>query len=147
MQDIKKLFNELKNVRSFENFIKFILIIFQEKKFRFLLVGFYNSVFSYLFGLIYFYLVNINFIKLTIFNILITTHSFLTHKYLSFKRLKYSRNEVFRGIISYGSMYLLSYLMIFGLMKIGFGQVFAYHINFVISIILFYIIHSKFTFR
>jgi len=147
MQDIKKLFNELKNVRSFENFIKFILIIFQEKKFRFLLVGFYNSVFSYLFGLIYFYLVNINFIKLTIFNILITTHSFLTHKYLSFKRLKYSRNEVFRGIISYGSMYLLSYLMIFGLMKIGFGQVLAYNINFIMSIILFYIIHSKFTFR
>jgi len=147
MQDIKKLFNELKNIRSFENLIKFILIIFQEKKFRFLLVGFYNSVFSYLFGLIYFYLVNINFIKLTIFNILITTHSFLTHKYLSFKRLKYSRNEVFRGIISYGSMYLLSYLMIFGLMKIGFGQVLAYNINFIMSIILFYIIHSKFTFR
>lgn len=147
MRDIKKLFKELRNVRSFENLIKFMLIIFQEKKFRFLLVGFYNSIFSYLFGLIYFYLVNINFIKLTIFNILITTHSFLTHKYLSFRRPKHSKNEILRGIISYGSMYLLSYFIIFGLMKIGLGQVLAYNVNFILSIVLFYIIHSKFTFK
>lgn len=147
MQDIKKLFNELRNVRSFENLIKFLLIIFQEKKFRFLLVGLYNSCFSYIFGLIYFYFVNINFVKLTIFNILIIIHSFLTHKYLSFKCPKYSKSEILRGIISYGSMYLLSYIIIFGLIKIGFSQVLAYNINFIISIILFYVIHSKFTFK
>ena len=147
MQEFKWLFRNIKNINSFDNFIKFLVMVLKEKKFRFLLVGFYNSVFSYFFGLIYFYFININFIKLTIFNILVTIHSFLTHKYLSFKRPKYSKKEVLKGIISYGSMYLLSYIIIFGLMKIGFGQVIAYNINFVLSIILFYIIHSKFTFK
>ena len=147
MKEFCCLLKKLKNINSFDNFIKFVVIIFQEKKFRFLLVGLYNSCFSYIFGLIYFYFVNINFIKLTIFNILIIIHSFVTHKYLSFKKPKYSKSEILRGIVSYGSMYLISYVIIFGLIKIGFSQVLAYNINFIISIILFYIIHSKFTFK
>ena len=136
MKEFCCLLKKLKNINSFDNFIKFVVIIFQEKKFRFLLVGLYNSCFSYIFGLIYFYFININFIKLTIFNILIIIHSFVTHKYLSFKKPKYSKSEILRGIVSYGSMYLISYVIIFGLIKIGFSQVLAYNINFIISIIV-----------
>jgi len=143
----KKYINEFLKIRDFSNLIKFIILILQEKKIRFLLVGSYNTLICYIFGLLYFKFFKIDFIKITIFNLITTIHSFLTHKFLSFRKKNYCYKEVFRAIITYGLMYVLSAILILSLINIGFSQLFSYHINLLISLVLFYLLHSYFTFK
>ncbi len=143
----KKYIKQFTKIRDFDNLIKFIILILQDKKIRFLIVGAYNTLVCYIFGLFYFKFFVINFTKITIFNIIITIHSFLTHKFLSFQKKKYCHKEIVRAIISYGFMYILSAVLILSLMNIGFSQLFSYHINLIFSLILFYLLHSYFTFK
>jgi len=143
----KKYIKQFVKIRDFDNFIKFIFLILQDKKIRFLVVGAYNTIVCYVFGLFYFKFFIIDFTKITIFNIITTIHSFLTHKFLSFQKKKYCHKEIVRGVISYGSMYILSVVFILSLINIGFSQLFAYHVNLIISLILFYLLHSYFTFK
>jgi putative flippase GtrA len=142
-----KYFKRLKNIRNFSDLIKFILFVLDDKKIRFLVVGAYNTFVCYLFGLLYFKFIEINLAKITIFNIITTIHSFLTHKFLSFKKRKYCHKEIFRAIISYGSIYIISAVLILSLINIGFSQIFSYHINLIFTLILFYLLHSYFTFK
>ncbi len=144
---VKKYAEQLVKIKDLKNFIKLILSILNDKKIRFLIVGAYNTLVSYIFGVFYFKFFEINLIKITIFNVIITIHSFLTHKLLSFKKKKYCHKEILRAIISYGSMYALSAVLILSLINMGFSQLFAYHVNLVISLILFYLLHSYFTFK
>lgn len=143
----KKYIKQFTKIRDFNDLIKFIILILQDKKIRFLIVGAYNTLVCYIFGLFYFKFFVINFTKITIFNIIITIHSFLTHKFLSFQKKKYCHKEIVRAIISYGFMYILSAVLILSLMNIGFSQLFSYHINLIFSLILFYLLHSYFTFK
>ena len=143
----KKYIKQFTKIRDFNDLIKFIFAILADKKIRFLLVGAYNTLVCYIFGLFYFKFFVINFTKITIFNIIITIHSFLTHKFLSFQKKKYCHKEIVRAIISYGFMYILSAVLILSLMNIGFSQLFSYHINLIFSLILFYLLHSYFTFK
>jgi hypothetical protein len=143
----KKYIKQFTKIRDFDNLIKFIILVLQDKKIRFLIVGAYNTMVCYIFGLFYFKFFVINFTKITIFNIIITIHSFLTHKFLSFQKKKYCHKEIIRAIISYGFMYILSAVLILSLMNIGFSQLFSYHINLIFSLILFYLLHSYFTFK
>lgn len=143
----KKYIKQFTKIRHFNDLIKFIFAILADKKIRFLVVGAYNTLVCYIFGLFYFKFFEINLTKITIFNIIITIHSFLTHKFLSFQRKKYCHKEIFRAIISYGSMYVVSAVLILSLINIGFSQLFAYHVNLIISLILFYLLHSYFTFK
>ena len=143
----KKYIKQFTKIRDFNDLIKFIILILQDKKIRFLIVGAYNTLVCYIFGLFYFKFFVINFTKITIFNIIITIHSFLTHKFLSFQKKKYCHKEIVRAIISYGFMYILSAVIILSLMNIGFSQLFSYHINLIFSLILFYLLHSYFTFK
>jgi hypothetical protein len=138
---------QFKKIRDFSDLIKFILSILDDKKIRFLVVGAYNTLICYLFGLFYFKFFEINLAKITIFNLITTIHSFLTHKFLSFKKRKYCYKEIFRAIISYGSIYIISAVLILSLINIGFSQIFSYHINLIVTIILFYLLHSYFTFK
>ena len=82
----KKYIKQFTKIRDFNDLIKFIILILQDKKIRFLIVGAYNTLVCYIFGLFYFKFFVINFTKITIFNIIITIHSFLTHKFLSFQK-------------------------------------------------------------
>ena len=143
----KKYIKQFTKIRDFIDLIKFIFAILADKKIRFLVVGAYNTLVCYIFGLFYFKFFVINFTKITIFNIIITIHSFLTHKFLSFQKKKYCHKEIVRAIISYGFMYILSAVLILSLMNIGFSQLFSYHINLIFSLILFYLLHSYFTFK
>ena len=143
----KKYIKQFTKIRDFNDLIKFIFAILADKKIRFLVVGAYNTLVCYIFGLFYFKFFVINFTKITIFNIIITIHSFLTHKFLSFQKKKYCHKEIVRAIISYGFMYILSAVLILSLMNIGFSQLFSYHINLIFSLILFYLLHSYFTFK
>ena len=143
----KKYIKQLLKIRDFNDFIKFIFLILDDKKIRFLVVGAYNTIICYIFGLFYFKFLEINFAKITIFNVLVTVHSFLLHKFLSFQKKKYCHKEIFRAIISYGSMYIVSAVLILSLINIGFSQLNAYHINFLFSIFLFYLLDSYFTFK
>ena len=143
----KKYIKQFLEIRDFNNFIKFIFLILEDKKIRFLVVGAYNTIVCYIFGLFYFKFLEINLTKITIFNVVVTIHSFLAHKFLSFQRKKYCYKEIFRAIISYGSRYVVSAVLILSLMNIGFSQLNAYHINLLVSIILFYLLHSYFTFK
>ena len=143
----KKYIKQFLEIRDFNNFIKFIFLILEDKKIRFLVVGAYNTVVCYIFGLCYFKFIEINITKIRIFNFMVTVHSFLLHKFLSFQKKKYCHKEIFRAIISYGSMYVVSAVLILSLINIGFSQLNAYHINLVVSIILFYLLHSYFTFK
>ncbi len=143
----KKYIKQFTKIRDFNDLIKFIFAILADKKIRFLMVGAYNTLVCYIFGLFYFKFFVINFTKITIFNIIITIHSFLTHKFLSFQKKKYCYKEIVRAIISYGFMYILSAVLILSLMNIGFSQLFSYHINLIFSLILFYLLHSYFTFK
>ena len=144
---LKKYVDQLIKIKDFENFIKLILSIFNDKKIRFLIVGAYNTIICYIFGLFYFKFFQINLTKITIFNVIVTIHSFLTHKFFSFRKKKYCHKEIFRAFISYGSMYALSAILILSLINLGYSQLFAYHFNLVISLILFYLLHSYFTFK
>ena len=144
---IKKYLKQFLEIRNFNNFIKFIFFILEDKKIRFLMVGAYNTIVCYIFGLFYFKFLEINLTKIIIFNVLVTIHSFLAHKFLSFQKKKYCYKEIVRAIISYGSMYVVSAVLILSLINNGFSQLNAYHINLVVSIILFYLIHSNFTFK
>ena len=143
----KKYIKQFLEIRDFNNFIKFIFFVLEDKKIRFLVVGAYNTVVCYIFGLFYFKFLEINLTKIIIFNVLVTIHSFLAHKFLSFQKKKYCYKEIVRAIISYGSMYVVSAVLILSLINNGFSQLNAYHINLVVSIILFYLIHSNFTFK
>jgi hypothetical protein len=143
----KKYIKQFIKIRDFKDLIKFIFAISNDKKIRFLIVGAYNTMICYVFGLFYFKFFEINFTKITVFNIITTAHSFFAHKFLSFQKKKYCHNEIFRAIISYGSMYIVSAVLILSLINIGFSQLFAYHVNLVISLILFYLLHSYFTFK
>ena len=143
----KKYIKQFLEIRDLNNFIKFIFLILEDKKIRFLVVGAYNTGVCYIFGLLYFKFLEINLAKITIFNVLVTVHSFLVHKFLSFQKKKYCHKEIFRAIISYGSMYAVSAVLILSLINIGFSQLNAYHINLAVSIVLFYLLHSYFTFK
>jgi hypothetical protein len=137
----------IKNIRSVDDFFKLILELLSIEKIRFLVVGFYNTVISYLFGLFYFKYLEINFFKIILFNIAITIHSFISHKFLSFKKSYFSLKEIRRGVIVYGSMYIFSATLIMTLISFGFSQLVAYHINIILSIIIFYFLHSFYTFK
>lgn len=144
---VKKYILELLRVRSLDDLIKLVLKILRNEKIRFLVVGALNTLICYLLGLIYFSFLKADVITITIFNIIVTLNSFLMHKFISFNKKKYNFKEIVRAIISYGSMYIISIYVIMGLISIGYSQMLAYHINLVISIMLFYFIHSKFTFK
>lgn len=143
----KKYIKQFLKIRDFNDLIKFIFVILNDKKIRFLVVGTYNTLICYLFGLFYFKFFEINLTKITFFNIITAIHSFLVHKFLSFQKKKYCHKEIFRAIITYGSMYIVSAVLILSLINIGFSQLFAYHINLFFSLILFYLLHSYFTFK
>ena len=144
---IKQYANQFAEIKDFKNFIKFIFCILNDKKIRFLIVGAYNTLVCYVFGLFYFKFFEINLTKITIFNVIVTIHSFLAHKFLSFQRKKYCYKEIVRAFISYGLMYAISSILILSLINVGFSQLSAYHINLAISLILFYLLHSYFTFK
>jgi putative flippase GtrA len=144
---IKQYAEQLIKIKDLKNFIKFILTILNDKKIRFLIVGAYNTLVCYIFGLFYFKFFQINLTKITIFNVIVTIHSFLTHKFFSFRKKKYCYKEILRALISYGIMYALSATLILSLINFGFSQLFAYHLNLVVSLILFYLLHSYFTFK
>ena len=47
----KKYIKQFTKIRDFDNLIKFIILILQDKKIRFLIVGAYNTLVCYIFGL------------------------------------------------------------------------------------------------
>jgi hypothetical protein len=143
----KKYIKQFLKIRDFNHLIKFFFVVFNDKKIRFILVGAYNTLICYLFGLFYFKFFDINLIKITFFNIITAIHSFLVHKFLSFQKKKYCHKEIVRAIITYGLMYIVSAVLILSLIEIGFSQLIAYHINLFFSLILFYLLHSYFTFK
>ena len=127
---------------------KFIFFtINNNQKTRFLLVGGYNFIFSYVIGLLVYKYMKISFTIITIFYILNVIHNYFTHKYFSFRKKKICYREIARAIIVYGSMYFISTFIILFLIKIGFSQLIVYHVNIVISLITFYFLHCYFTFR
>ena len=117
------------------------------QKFRFLLIGGYNTVFNYLIGLGLYKFLKMDLLKISIFYFFSVIHNFLTHKFFSFKVKKFCKFEIVRGIAVYGLMYMFSTFLILALLKIGFSQLIAYHINLLVSLVIFYALHCWFTFR
>jgi len=144
---IQKYFKKLIKVKNLSDFIKLVIEILNNKEIRFLLVGAYNALISYIFGLFYFKYIEINFFKIIYFNIIITLHSFISHKFLSFGKSQFCFKEFLRAILVYVVMYLFSAGLILSLLKFGFSQLLAYHINLIISLFFFYFLHTKFTFK
>jgi len=144
---LKKYLKQMLNIRSSKDLFKLISDLIGNQKIRFLIIGFYNTIVSYILGFLYFKLVEVNFIKIIFYNIIITIHSFITHKFLSFKKSQFSLKEIRRAVIVYGTMYLFSATLILMIIKLGYSQLFAYHINILASIIIFYFLHSNYTFR
>lgn len=144
---LKKYLKQFVNIRSLNDLFKLIIELFSNQKIRFLIIGFYNTVIAYIFGFFYFKFIEINFMKIIFYNVIITLHSFVSHKFLSFKKSQFSFKEIHRAILVYGSMYLFSATLILLIMKLGYSQLVAYHINIVISIIIFYFLHSNYTFK
>ena len=144
---IKKYFTKLIKVKNLSDFIKLIIEVLNNGEVRFLLVGFYNTLISYVFGLFYFRYIEIDFFKIIYFNIIITFHSFISHKFLSFKKSKFCFKEFLRAMFVYLLMYLFSAGLILFLLKLGFSQLLAYHINLFLSLYFFYFLHTKYTFK
>lgn len=135
------------NFFAFDKICKLIFLIKNNQKTRFLAVGGYNTLFFYLAGLVFFNIFTASFFKIILFHIFGSVHSYLTHKFLSFKQKKYCNKEVIRAIIVYGSMYIFSGFFMMFLINLGFSQIVAFHLNLFLNIIIFYILHSKFTFK
>lgn len=141
VKNYKNLVNIVKNSQKLIDNVK------DNQKLRFLLIGGYNTVFNYLVGLGLYKFLKMDLLKISIFYFFSVTHNFLTHKFFSFKVKKFCKYEILRGIAVYGLMYVFSIFLILALIKIGFSQLIAYHINILLSLVLFYILHCWFTFR
>jgi putative flippase GtrA len=144
---LKKYLKQTLNIRNSKDLFKLISDLVGNQKIRFLIIGFYNTIVSYVLGFLYFKFVEVNFIKIIFYNIIITIHSFISHKFLSFRKSQFSFKEIRRAVIVYGSMYLFSATLILMIIKLGYSQLFAYHVNILASIIIFYFLHSNYTFR
>jgi putative flippase GtrA len=117
------------------------------QKSRFLLVGGYNFIFNYLIGLGLYKILIMDLVKISLFYIFSVIHNYLTHKFFSFKRTKFCQYELLRAIMVYGLMYFFSTYFLVTMIRNGFSQLLAYHINLFITLIIFYILHCCFTFK
>ena len=144
---LKKILKKFTNIRNPNDFFNILIYMFSIEKIRFLIIGGYNTLVSYIFGIFYFKFLEINFLKIIIFNIIVTIHSFISHKFLSFKKSQFSLKEIRRGFIVYSGVYLFSAGIILSLINFGYSQLFAYHINILLSIFIFYFLHSLYTFK
>jgi putative flippase GtrA len=121
--------------------------LFSNQKSRFILVGGYNFIFNYIIGLGLYKIVIMDLKKISLFYIFSVIHNYFTHKFFSFKRTKFCKYELFRAIMVYGLMYFFSTYLLLTMIRIGCSQLVAYHINLLITLIIFYILHCCFTFR
>lgn len=140
---LKNFTNLPKNILS----LKLLKIIFNNQKYRFLLMGSYNFIFNYFVGLIIFKIFIMNIWSISLFYIFNIIHNFFIHKFFSFRKLKFCYKELARALIVYGLMYLFSSYFLLFLIGKGLSQILAYHLNILVSLILFYILHSQFTFK
>jgi putative flippase GtrA len=144
---IKKIHKKLAKLPNNILSLKILKILLNNQKYRFLLMGSYNFIFNYFIGLIVFKIFVMNIWSISavyLFNII---HNFFIHKFFSFRKLKFCHKELIRALIVNGLMYLFSsYFLLFMIDK-AISQIIAYHINILVSLLLFYILHSQFTFK
>ena len=139
----KKILNLLNHIINYKMLIKLL----DNQKYRFLLVGVYNFIFNYLVGLIIFKIFVLNILSFSLFYVFSILHNFITHKFFSFRKKFFCIIEGIRGLITYSLMYVFSTIFLWFLLKNGLSQLTAYHLNILVSLIFFYILHSQFTFK
>ncbi|MFM7620218.1 MAG: GtrA family protein [Alphaproteobacteria bacterium] len=144
---LSKVKNYLNLIFLIKNPQELFITVKNNQKLRFLFIGGYNTAFNYFIGLGLYKFLKMDLLKISIFYFFSIIHNYLTHKFLCFKIKKFCKFEVLRAIAVYGIMYLFSTFLILFLIKIGFSQLIAYHINLLVSLVLFYILHCWFTFR
>lgn len=144
---LKKIKNYQEILILLKNHLDLIDILKKNQKIRFLLIGGYNTGFNYLIGLGLYKFLKMDLLKISIFYLFTVVHNYLTHKFFCFKIKKFCKFELLRALSVYGLMYFFSTFLILALLKIGFSQLIAYHINLLISLIFFYVLHCCFTFR
>jgi hypothetical protein len=138
----EKVFNLKKNILSY----KLIKILLNNQKYRFLMMGCYNTIFNYIFGLIIFKIFVMNILSISLFYFFNIFHNFIIHKFFSFRKKELCFKEILRALIVYGLMYIFSTLFLLFLLHQGLTQIVAYHFNLLISMMIFYFLHSQFTF-
>jgi len=121
--------------------------LISNQKSRFLIIGGYNFSFNYVIGLGLYKILVMDILKISLFYIFSVIHNYLTHKFFSFKRTKFCQYELFRAIMVYTLMYFFSTYLLVTLIRNGFSQLLAYHVNLIITLIIFYILHCCFTFK
>tara|TARA_B100001758_G_scaffold223232_1_gene213769 strand:+ start:287 stop:697 length:411 start_codon:yes stop_codon:yes gene_type:complete len=129
-----------------------MIFIIDEKKKRYLIIGFINTIFGYFIGILnyilFYKIIGIFFLSL-LNNIVSITFSFLTYKYFVFKtNNNYILKEYFKSYIVYGISFLFSTLILWYSLEIIFLNIYIAQFLAIIATIVFsYIGHNYFTFR
>ena len=85
---LKQFFLEILKIKNLNHLKNYLNVIFLNQKMRFLFIGFCNTTINYIFGYLYFKYLTINFIKIILFNFIISINSFLMHKFFTFTSKK-----------------------------------------------------------
>lgn len=129
-----------------------IIFSINDKKKKYLFVGFINTVFGYLVGIfnftLFYNLIGIFFLSL-LNNILSITFSFLTYKYLVFKtENKFFVSEYLKSYLVYGLMFIMgTFLLWFTLEIMKFNIFIAQFITISLTVVLSYVGNNYFTFK
>mgnify|MGYP001253423653 CR=1 FL=1 len=123
-----------------------------DKKKKYLIVGFINTIFGYFIGIfnyiLFYKLIGIFFLSL-VNNILGITFSFLTYKYLIFKtKNKFFLSEYLKSYIVYGLAFIVgTFFLWLTLEVIKFDIFLAQFITISLTVIFSYIGNNYFTFK
>ena len=123
-----------------------------DKKKKYLIVGFINTIFGYFIGIfnyiLFYKLIGIFFLSL-LNNILGITFSFLTYKYLIFKtKNKFFLSEYLKSYIVYGLAFIVgTFFLWLTLEVIKFDIFLAQFITISLTVIFSYIGNNYFTFK
>jgi len=135
------------------NFIKKILTIwfYLPHKLRYLLVGGYNTIFSYsLFCLLNFLLSNkLHYLVILIFCHLISVaNSFLNLRFFVFRSIGHFWHEYFKVNLVYGGYFFCNAILLFALKELAGINVFIAQLICILSLfIATYFLHKNFSFK
>ena len=128
---------------------RLIHITRNSREIKFLIVGAYNTIFSFALGNIFFY-----FLKLPYFIILAAVHvisimnSYSSYKIFVFRTKGHVIKELLKANATYAAAFVINLLLMFIFINLlGMGRVLAFNISTIIVVATTYFLHKNFTFK
>ncbi|MFP4467298.1 MAG: GtrA family protein [Candidatus Goldiibacteriota bacterium] len=125
-----------------------MIVIYNDRKARFLFVGMLNTIVGYGTYALVIYTGLHYFLAQFIASVVGITHSYLWNKYFTFRKYKKSLSEIYRFVFVYAGIYLFNMLLLYlSVERLGINEYAAGVVCMFFTAVVSYVGHKKFSFR